>query len=80
MIRRRLKIDWACQARVDHVTEDRLRLLKAAGLGLIHLGVETADRATLRASGKGVSPERVEAAFEAVRRIGVRAAGFFRSA
>lgn len=77
MIRRRLGIDWACQARVDHVTHDRLRLLKAAGLRLIHLGVETGDPAALHASAKGVSPDRIEAAFAAARRTGVRAAGFF---
>ncbi len=77
LMRRRLKLRWCCQARVDTVDEDLLRLMRLSGLELIHFGVETASPQTLRRSGKNITPSQIAAAFSAARKAGLKTAGFF---
>jgi radical SAM superfamily enzyme YgiQ (UPF0313 family) len=43
IISRRLEIAWFCEARVDQVSKDMLKLMKRAGCKQIHFGVETGD-------------------------------------
>ena len=43
IIHRKLDIAWFCEARVDHVSRDLLRIMKKAGCKQIHYGVETGD-------------------------------------
>ena len=77
IIKARLAFGWTCQTRVDTVDEELLRLMKRAGLKLIHFGVESASEDSLGQAGKGVGLEKAASAFEAARRVGVKTAAFF---
>jgi len=77
LIRRGLNFRWACQTRLDQVDEDLLRLMKRAGLRLIHFGLETASLESLARAGKLWRPEAAGRVLEAARRLGLVTAGFF---
>jgi radical SAM superfamily enzyme YgiQ (UPF0313 family) len=65
-----LRIEWACNSRVDTLDAQTLGWMKRAGCWIIAVGVESGNQATLDRIGKKA---RAEQAYEAIRLI--RAAG-----
>lgn len=43
LIEKNLRIKWICETRLENITEDLLKMMKAAGCARIHYGLETAD-------------------------------------
>ncbi len=53
---------WACESRVDIITEELLDVMYAAGLRLLIYGVESGVPSILKSINKGIAPEQVERA------------------
>jgi len=57
--KRKLKIKWACQSRVDQTDKDLLKLMKDTGLVQLDFGVESGSEKILKILGKGGAGYRV---------------------
>ena len=77
MQREGLRFSWTCFARVDHINEPLLATMKAAGCGLIQLGVESGDEQILRRYKKGFTVAQIRQAMAACRSQGLRTLAFF---
>jgi anaerobic magnesium-protoporphyrin IX monomethyl ester cyclase len=72
IINRGLDIHWATETRVDRLTPEIIKKMKASGCGRLEVGVETGDEALLKNVGKrGLTPERVEKTIDAIKREGI---------
>lgn len=74
-----LKVRWICNARVDRVDEEMLKLMKKAGCWMINYGIESGVHDILIKCNKG-EDATVEAAREAVlmtKRAGIKVWGYF---
>lgn len=72
-----LKIRWNCDARVDSVDRDLLKLMKKAGCWMISYGIESGSQEMLDQIQKGITLERVEQTLRWTRETGIRAKGLF---
>lgn len=75
--RRKLKIGWACQARVDRVTEKMVRAMKSAGCGKISFGFESGSLKILKKMNKRITPQMGLRAVKIVKKVGIRTSGSF---
>lgn len=60
ILRRGLRLDWACYARADIDDEELLKRLKAAGCYLLKVGIESSNQTILDGVKKGYKVENVE--------------------
>lgn len=77
---RRIKpynLKWLIQVRVDSLDEERLAMLKDAGVFAILYGLESASDRTLKAMKKVSTVKQIESALELSRKVGVRILGEF---
>ena len=70
-----LNLDWMCYSRVDVLTDEILVLMKQAGCSLIGLGLESGSQRILDAMRKGTTVEQNKAAWQMIRRNGIRVVG-----
>jgi anaerobic magnesium-protoporphyrin IX monomethyl ester cyclase len=77
--RRRLKLRWWCFSRADTIVrhESLVRKMAKAGLRMVYLGLESAERAILEDYGKQLTQEVARKALEILRRYGVKSWGSF---
>ncbi|MCG6895228.1 MAG: B12-binding domain-containing radical SAM protein [Desulfobacteraceae bacterium] len=68
---RDLSVPWTAFARVDSVTETRLRRMRDAGCTAVSFGVESGSDAVLRTARKGITCKQVMDAVKACRRAGI---------
>jgi len=68
IIDKKLNLRWCCQARVDQIDEDLIKIMKESGCFAIGLGVESGSNEILRILRKGYKAEQVDKAFEICRR------------
>jgi len=71
LISEKLYVMWNCQSRVNSIDEEMLIWMKRAGCECIQIGVESGSLRVLEALGKGVTPQKVETAARAIRRVGI---------
>ena len=71
IIKRKLKIKWDCETRVDMVTKDLLRKMKQAGCLAVWLGVESGAQPVLDAMRKGISPAKTIQTFKWAKEVGL---------
>ncbi|MFC1521989.1 B12-binding domain-containing radical SAM protein [Elusimicrobiota bacterium] len=62
IIRENLDITWSCNARVDRMDREMLKLLRRAGCWLLQFGVESGNQDILKTIKKGITLEQVEQA------------------
>lgn len=72
-----LKIKWNCDARVDSVNPDLLKMMKRAGCWMISYGIESGSPAILAAIKKDINREQIEQAVHWTKQAGIRAKGLF---
>jgi anaerobic magnesium-protoporphyrin IX monomethyl ester cyclase len=72
-----LGIRWNCDARVDSVDPDLLRLMKRAGCWMISYGIESGSQKVLDRIRKGITLDQVEQAVRWTKEAGIRAKGLF---
>ena len=77
LISKRYDFKWTCQTRFDLIDEWLLEKMKRAGCDLIHFGVEAANDKALKALGKGMTVEKIEAGMKMIRKVKIRSACFF---
>jgi anaerobic magnesium-protoporphyrin IX monomethyl ester cyclase len=72
MIRKRLRLRWTCQARVDQVQDEGLvALLRRAGCYAIGFGVESGSQSILNYMRKGYTTPMIDNAFRLCRKQGI---------
>jgi anaerobic magnesium-protoporphyrin IX monomethyl ester cyclase len=76
-IQKKHDFKWTCQTRFDLIDEELLGKMKGAGCDLIHFGVEAASDKALRALGKGITVDKIQAGMEMMKRLNMRSACFF---
>lgn len=76
MIRRRVKLRWTANARCD-VDYETLRLMRAAGLRLLCVGVESADQEILDNVEKRIDTNQITDFFSAAKKADVLVHGCF---
>jgi len=67
-IEKRLNLKWSCQARVDQIDEDLIKLMKIAGCYAIGMGVESGSDDILRYMRKGYGTGKIDKGFAICRR------------
>lgn len=77
IIRQKIRVDWSCTTRVDHVDENLIRKMKRAGCWLISYGVESGNADVLKMAKKGCTLEQVREAFKLTKKFKIRTLGFF---
>ena len=70
-------LSWSCDARVNEVTEEGLRLMKAAGCWQIAYGVESGSQRVLEFIRKKTTIEQIKKAFIWTKKAGISTKGFF---
>ncbi len=71
IIKRRLKIFWMCQSRVELIDREITKLMVKAGCIMICLGIESADQNILNASNKNINTEMSINACKIVKEAGI---------
>jgi radical SAM superfamily enzyme YgiQ (UPF0313 family) len=69
--KRKLKIKWDCETRVDMVTKELLQQMKKAGCLAVWFGVEAGSQRVLEAVGKGITLDKTKNAFKIAREVGL---------
>lgn len=77
IIKENIDITWSCNARVDLVNLDILKLMKKAGCKQIGYGIESGSQKILNFIQKGVTLEQIEKAVRWTKKAGIRTRGFF---
>lgn len=72
ILKRNIKIRWACSTRVDQISENLLKKMKAAGCWHVMYGVESGNQKILDSIKKGFTVEQIIKAFELTRKIGMQ--------
>ena len=70
--KRKLKIKWACETRVDRVTKNLLLKMKEAGCADIWFGIESGSQRLLNTMEKGISLEQTIKAFKWAKEAGIK--------
>ena len=71
IIKRNLQLTWTSFARVDTVSDEILRKMKAAGCTAVSFGIESANPQILETIKKGITLDQVENAVDMCRRTGI---------
>jgi len=69
--KRKLKIMWDCETRVDMVTKELLEEMKKAGCLAVWFGVEAGSKQVLDAMAKGLTLEKTKNAFKMAKECGL---------
>ena len=77
ILKRRYRIDWKCEGRVNQVDFEMLALMKRAGCSLIAYGVESGNQKGLDYLNKKTKVEQIKRAFRLTRKAGIRTISYF---
>jgi anaerobic magnesium-protoporphyrin IX monomethyl ester cyclase len=72
-----LNIEWACDTRVDLLSEDLLKEMYAAGCRTIFFGIQSGVPRILEKLNTHTTPEKIDAAFKMVRKAKINIAASF---
>ena len=72
IVRQKLEINWACNARVDTVDKEMLLAMKNAGCIKISFGVESGSQEILDTLNKGITIDQIRKAFILCKQIDLR--------
>jgi anaerobic magnesium-protoporphyrin IX monomethyl ester cyclase len=71
------EVEWIAQCRVDTVDREMLEAMKAANCGYILYGVESGSLQMLKKMKKGITLDKVRAAFKLTTEVGIKTQAFF---
>ncbi len=77
IIKKKLKIEWACNSRVDTLDQETLRMMKKAGCWLIAFGVESGNEEILKKIKKKANVEKALRIFPLVRAADIKSSIYF---
>jgi radical SAM superfamily enzyme YgiQ (UPF0313 family) len=75
--RRKLPITWAARTRVDCITDDVLKAMRAAGCSRIYYGIESGNREILQVLKKSTSLEMYRDVVHRTKKHGINTFGYF---
>jgi radical SAM superfamily enzyme YgiQ (UPF0313 family) len=70
-------LSWSCLGRVNHVTDNNLKLMRRAGCWQISFGIESGSQEILELVNKGITLDQVRQAVRLSRDAGIKTKGFF---
>ena len=77
LIKKDLKLFWACQARPENVNEEMLSLMSRAGCRLIHYGIETGEPSVQATIKKKIDIQETKFLIKKAHKLGVATACFY---
>jgi radical SAM superfamily enzyme YgiQ (UPF0313 family) len=77
LLKRNMRINWSCLARVNTVERDLLSLMKSAGCCYIMYGVESGSEAILKIMRKNITIEQATKAIEMTVDVGIPVTALF---
>jgi anaerobic magnesium-protoporphyrin IX monomethyl ester cyclase len=77
LVQKNFRIRWNCDARVDSVDPELLKIMRRAGCWMISYGIESGSQEILDNIQKGFKLEQVERAVRWTKEAGIRAKGLF---
>lgn len=77
MLGRGIQIPWECEARVDTVTPELLKIMHDAGCRGLWCGVESGSPRVLEILGKGITVDQIRNAYRWAREAGIAAGASF---
>jgi len=78
ILRRGIKLEWACETRTDRLDDDLIRLMARAGCRALNLGVESASTDSLTEVGRKTPAQaQSEAALRSCERHGIKVSAFY---
>ena len=77
IIKRKLKIYWTCETRVNLVDKELLRHIRQAGCYSIAYGIESGSQEIMETLDKGINLEQAELAVRLSRDVGLQTIGYF---
>jgi anaerobic magnesium-protoporphyrin IX monomethyl ester cyclase len=72
-----LNLEWACDTRVDLLSDDLLKEMRAAGCRTIFFGIQSGSQRILDKLNTHTTPEKVRTAFKLCRKAGINIAASF---
>lgn len=75
--RKRIPVTYNCIARLEHVDDELLRLLKRSGCWQVNFGIESGDPEVLKKHRKFYDLDEVQRKLSMVRKAGMRVKGLF---
>ncbi|HNT34578.1 MAG TPA: radical SAM protein, partial [bacterium] len=77
LIRLNLGITWNCYSRVNHINEEKLRLMKRAGCYHVKYGLEFGTEKALKLANKAATLEQARTAVALTKKVGLECKGNF---
>jgi len=77
ILRRGLKVKWEAPARVEHVDESMLMLMRKSGCLRLRYGVESGDPGILELMNKGITLERIKNVFRMTKKAAIGTFAYF---
>lgn len=72
LIKKKIRIYWACETRVDNLSDNLIKLMAKAGCRAFYLGVESGSQKILNILNKKINLKQVEDAIRWSKRYGIR--------
>lgn len=77
LIDRRMNIKWCCTSRANDLPDELLKVMKASGCKLIHIGIESGNQEILNKNRKGIDLEKAKDTVRRAKRLGFEVYGYF---
>ena len=77
IIKKNLKVYWACNARVDSLDKELLYKMKKARCWMIAVGIESGNQKILDIANKKITLNNVRKTVTLINRIGIKVRGYF---
>ena len=74
---KKTKVDWSCQARVNIVNYEMMKMMKESGCWKISFGIESASNDILKLMRKNTTVEQAKKAVSEAKRAGLEVEGYF---
>lgn len=77
IIKRKINIKWAAQARVDHIDKELLIKMRKAGCNTLCFGIESGSDRILKILKKDIKIKQINKAFNTLKKLGFNTVGYF---
>lgn len=72
LIKKNIKISWACETRVDNLSEDLIKLMSESGCKAFYFGIESGSQRILDFLNKNITVEQIENAINWSKKYNIR--------
>lgn len=73
LVKKKIKIYWACETRVDNLSENLIKLMAKSGCRAFYLGVESGSQKVLDILNKKITLKQISEAIKWSKKYGIRA-------